>query len=491
VLLNYSVFDSNTVTVSGDTYFTAEGLHDGLLIATDRAGNTSVLAISFVIDKTVPNLIINPVTSPTNRDVVLTYTVSEPCQVFGDTIFKNEGTFSAILTAVDYANNINTASITFTIDKTPPVLIINPITSPTNKTVILTYSTNELCAVSGETEFINDGYYNAVLIAADAAGNTSSASISFIIDKTPPVIKIDTVSTPTNQNVILSCTSNESCVVSGDTFFTNEGEYNAVLIAIDLAGNTSAASINFVIDKTNPVLVINPETSPTNKTVKLDYFTNEPCSINGDTIFYNDGNYNITLAATDLAGNSSTASVTFLIDKTKPELELKVFSNKLNNFISSGQELDYSDSVIVSYTLNDTLSGISSYSCLLNYTDYLTNNQLIEDMQLNLGNNFITFSAEDKAGNADTKTFLIKVIDNAPPVTTYYIEDPKYILGQQTFINPITRIILNAFDEKSGVMRTEYKIDEGSYLQGTIITGLNQGSHTISFRSIDNSGNIV
>ncbi|MEK9148764.1 MAG: hypothetical protein AAB267_01815, partial [Candidatus Desantisbacteria bacterium] len=98
----------------------------------------------------------------------------------------------------------------------------------------------------------------------DIAGNWSeSFSDAITLDITPPTIFINSVLSPTNQNVILSYTvsdnftpSNEIKVTGNNSPYIEEGYYAVTLTATDLANNSTSSTISFTIDKTAPKIII-------------------------------------------------------------------------------------------------------------------------------------------------------------------------------------------------------------------------------------------
>jgi len=153
----------------------------------------------------------------------------------------------------------------------------------------------------------------------DVAGNWSAGfSDTITLDATPPLISINPVLSPTNQNVVLSYivtdnfTPQDEIVITGDNSpYTTEGDYNVTLTCQDKAGNSSSQSISFTIDKTGPVVVI---TSPVDGAVVED----SPIELQGtiDGVAFSEmrtlteGANTLTRTATDSAGNTASASVT-------------------------------------------------------------------------------------------------------------------------------------------------------------------------------------
>jgi len=143
-------------------------------------------------------------------------------------------------------------------------------------------------------------------------------------DTTPPLITINPVATPTNQNITLSYTVTDNItpqsqiIVSGDNSpYTAEGDYNVTLTAKDLAGNTSTTTTNFSIDKTPPRIII---TSPQDGSTVDESNLQLIGSIDGipfsESRALNEGTNTLTKTAVDSAGNSASGSVAIYLDSS-------------------------------------------------------------------------------------------------------------------------------------------------------------------------------
>jgi hypothetical protein len=134
-----------TVVIIG--YGTEEGVHTMAVTATDAAGNVGAASITYLVDNTPPDILIN---SPVDKGIyklgtlpAADYSVvddydSNPT-VTVDGYSANLGTHTMTVTATDAAGNVGTASVTYlvsknpvvSVDKTPPVITIR---SPKAKT---------------------------------------------------------------------------------------------------------------------------------------------------------------------------------------------------------------------------------------------------------------------------------------------------------------------------------------------------------------------
>lgn len=301
----------------------------------------------------------------------------------------------------------------------------------------------------GEAENIKEvvtkeGNYTVTIKSTDESGNESTSEVSFEIDKTPPIVKIDApkghnkvvkqVTAKSNEEgkVLLSITRDGKNIYKGKAPYTNfnkDGEYKATAYAIDLAGNKSKKkTAKFIVDHTAPVLTINgiKEGSYSKNAVTLSvncnerfYKTNKVNVVinKGNRAFKNTGKsstnkytlnkageYTVIVNAVDKAGNKAkTKKLHFYIDREAPIVTIhtptksgfdaviapsitikdEYFANKTIS-ITNGNGLKFKDSF-------GTKGGTRSYS------DF-------EKLRSRDGEYTITVKATDKAGNITTKT---------------------------------------------------------------------------------------
>ncbi|MBM7618438.1 hypothetical protein JOC95_000280 [Bacillus tianshenii] len=326
--------------------------------------------------------------------------------------FNEDGDYVITLNAKDAAGNEADAEVkAFTIDKTAPVLSVKGVEdgedynrdmpvevklvdtnldlSTTN--LVITKNGNAYNAGSFKTLggvatlnhiFKEEGKYKISFSATDKAKNkTVHEDISFIVDKTRPVVKIDGAAdnsfNPENKTVTLSIdelnysTNDVDLIVTKDgrgynmgTWkntgklsklshnFSQDGLYTISVSATDKAGNGPVTQkLTFTVDKVNPVINIEGADNDAHYNVdkRIQVAINDlnldinkisvtkngrgysigGFAVNGNTAtlahtFSQEGDYRIQVNATDKAGNSFSKELAFTIDKTAPVITPKV-----------------------------------------------------------------------------------------------------------------------------------------------------------------------
>jgi urease beta subunit len=297
-----AILNSNPFT-SGQSV-TIDGSYT--LVVTDLAGNVST--INFVLDKTAPIITVDPYNlDPTNLDITVTVSVNEGSLNATSHTFTENGSFT--FTATDLAGNVTNRTITITnIDKNKPAVsgVSNNAFYNVNRTIVFDKGTgtlNGVAFVSG-TIVTEEGSYT--LIVTDDAGN--STTVNFVIDKTAPIVS--GVENNTYYSINRTITFNEgSATLNGNAFTSGtlvSAENSYEIIVTDLAGNTT--TISFALDKTAPIITIQPyESVLPVSSVTVSVTVNEGSLNDSSRLFTANGSY--TFIATDLAGNTSQTTV--------------------------------------------------------------------------------------------------------------------------------------------------------------------------------------
>ncbi len=299
LLLDGETIFNETMTLDGDTFRNViipetdlELLSDynlsAMMIASDA---TSLLATSFWVVDTIPpdieiagvepeeltNDILYPETCAYDLNLAGIKTVLNDIDFINGSSISEDGDYLLKAWAWDTSFNYSDEEIRFTIDRTPPWVLI-PIVNGSYSRLPLVFSVNvhdehrdhlsetvhivfdgndwpEL-NVDEDISLQDEGAYSVYGYASDLAGNTSSADKTIILDFTPPVIEITGYLTGQyyNSDVNVAMTvsdihrfpDGEALSVNGMEYpiesantFSWDGTYEVTGFAEDLAGNTT------------------------------------------------------------------------------------------------------------------------------------------------------------------------------------------------------------------------------------------------------------
>ncbi|MBL9019714.1 MAG: hypothetical protein JNL83_36320, partial [Myxococcales bacterium] len=329
------------------------------------------------IDLSPPTVTINTrPANPTNATTAsFTFTASDgttTCQIDGGAFSActsprsytglAAGSHTFVVRATDAAGNSGTAMWTWTIDVTPPTVMIN--TKPTNPTN-LTTATFTFTVSDGTVECQLDGgsfaactsprsytglapgSHTFVVRSTDAATNVGSDTWTWTIDNGAPVVTIvNRPNHPTNQTTAtFTFTVSEGspqCQIDGGAFTActsprtytglGAGSHTFIVRATDTANNTGSATYTWTIDLTPPTITIMGPPNPTasrNPTItftvsegspqcRLDAASYAPCTSPVAYTNLADGSHTFSVTSTDAAGNPATASHSWTIDGSGP-----------------------------------------------------------------------------------------------------------------------------------------------------------------------------
>lgn len=266
---------------------TAEGIHHFVVTAVDRAGNSSTREAHFTIDRTPPVITLTGFRegSVVSGIVTVGYTVtdSDPGSVTAlldrrpfasGAEVSAEGAHAIVVRAIDLAGNVAEAHGRFTIDDTPPHVVISGVVEGqvTSRTVAPVVTIEDANLVTStitldDAAFTSGGVVSAEgdhAVAAsgcDAAGLTTSATVRFSIDRTPPRVSIAGVAdggtyasgvAPTIEVADAHLTSaritlDGAAFVSGTPVLA-AGPHVLAVTAQDAAGNSSSSVVSFTVD---------------------------------------------------------------------------------------------------------------------------------------------------------------------------------------------------------------------------------------------------
>ena len=275
------------------------------------------------------------------------------------------GNYTVTYSATDVDGNTGTASRTVIVEdnNAPVITLTNGDIGTTNYTVErgTTYEDPGATADTGETVTVNTSQlnmtvsdtYTVTYSATDADGNTGTASRTVIVeDNNAPVITLTNGDPGTTTYTVERGTTYEdpgATADTGETVSDNRssnlnmavsGTYIVTYSATDVDGNTGTADrIVIVEDTTAPVITLtNGDIGTTNYTVErgTTYVDPGATADGGETVTVNTSQlnmavsdtYTVTYSATDVDGNTGTASRTVIVELGWSEQQKIQPSNK-------------------------------------------------------------------------------------------------------------------------------------------------------------------
>lgn len=191
-----------------------------------------------------------------------------------------------------------------------------------------------------------------------------------------------------------------------------------------------------------------------------------------------DGSYTVTVSGTDMAGNASSTTRSFLLDATAPEItEISYRKGTSGSFSQLQDDAVFDSNIQVQLTVSDANSDKINWSFapdesaggtvgtnLDGSAPIVNGTALIPVSALFKGT--LTFTAVDMAGNAKTasRSFTLDNGEVTPPVITAKEGDSAY---NGNWTNQSITLTIAGGEALSGIAGYEYKIGEGDWVAYT------------------------
>ncbi|MHB1411784.1 MAG: beta strand repeat-containing protein [Thermoleophilia bacterium] len=485
----------------------ADGSHALTVSVADNAGNTGSGTGSFSVDTTAPAV-----------------TNIQP----SGAISTNSATIRAYLN--DAGSGLNASTVTVQMDN-----------------ATLAGCTVNAGTVSCPVTGLANGTHAIAISADDNVGNHASASASFTVavDLTPPMISglapsgwINTTSTTITGNysdsgsgidaasasvyldsgTLSGCTATASSISCPASGLAN-GLHNYSVSVRDLAGNLATSTGSFSVDLTAPILInLSPSDAinATAATISATYSDGSGSGIDTASVrVYLDGNvennctagqstvscpttglaqgaHTFSVSVKDLAGNTGTASGSFTVDSVAPAVSGIAPTGTVSsasvtiyaNYADSGSGINSSSAAVYLDGSTTRLSG-----CTATATSISCPVTGLAD-----GSHTITVSVADNAGNTGTASgsFTVASVDTTPPSITS-IEPTGTIMTDSATVQVYYTETGSGISSAASYVYLDSVLMTGCTYTSTVvncpITGLLQGSHTITGRIYDNAGN--
>ncbi len=376
------------------------------------------------------------------------------------------------------------------------------------------------------TAALSEGEHSLIATATDAAGNTAQDTVSFTIDTSTSVA----ISTPTDGQALQSLTQVTGTAEAGATVVVtidgtvvgtttadasgnwslpvtaalSEGEHSLIATATDAAGNTAQDTVSFTIDTSTSVAISTPTDGQALQSLTQVTGTAEPgatvvVTIDGTVVGtttadqdgnwtltldapLDDGNHSLTATATDAAGNTAQATVTFTVD-SHTSAAVTITAPLDGSTVTGVTELSGTaePGATVVITIDGTVVGTTTADQDGNWT-------LTLDAPLDDGNHSLTATATDAAGNTAQATVTFTVDSHTSTAVTITAPlDGSTVTGVTELsgtAEPGATVVITI----DGVVVGTTTADQDGNWSFTLDAPLGEGTHSVTVTATDSQG---
>ena len=451
-----------------------------------------------------------------------------------------DGHVNISVLAVDLAGNTAIASFSFIVDGTPPVLKdLSPVNgSFLNLKAVIEVTvddaalallqletswniwTGEGSSLIAETAVWPEGRVECTVWATDIAGNEFKLGLVYLVDHTPPTVRLIRPSEGTilklDAEIEVSIEDLSPCVssikegdgecrtievIDGKVRITVEegedGPYPLVVYCVDAAGNEGSLILWYWLDISKPVIAFSPSrTGPLMGpgdvivvTIEDSNLADLVLSLDGVEVYrgvsttfkfplssLKGGHHDLLAIATDIVGHQSEESISFVMDRTPPRIDIHL--PLYGPYFTNGSSV-----IVQVYELNSPISLVSIDHGL--EQQFTCSSFSVALMIIESGWHRLFILTKDGAGNAANRTLEFMVDNDAPRISFIDLETGRSMsLGDEIQVTV----------EDALEVGTIYRFDDGPWfpLEGGSIAipqNITEGTHKVSVRSTDLVGN--
>lgn len=300
--------------------------------------------------------------------------------------------------------------------------------------------------------FESDGTFIVHVKAYDKSMHESNKEIAFTIDKTPPLISIDL----------------DGKEYEGEEFISDKPKINVSIGEKNYNGGTLSISLIKKIlsnSKDNKESAIY-ENIPINDNVLTGENTIIPIELRGE------GNYDLTITATDAMDNTSSEHINFTVDSKAPTI----------GFLS-----EYNEKYLKSFTLPNDLSGYISDVTGVHYKAFLNSKETGSGEIKKDGKYILQVVAWDDAGNSNEEMIAFIVDNTKPQVIINGLNDN----GNMNKDKPITLSLKDSNDYFTNIYVNGEKLKLSGDKRTAELIPTEYGSYRIYVSAVDPAGNVT
>jgi len=359
---------------------------------------------------------------------------------------------------------------------------------------------------------LSEGLHSLTITVVDGVRNSGiTETVYFTIDTLRPIIELDGFPTMVNSPTLNYTGSTEpyvSVLVNGVPLYVKhdgelhlvldlrEGPNDLLIWVTDRAGNVNSTTLNIILDSTPPDLMV---TSPwngtwiTTRTVPVEGMTERDAilSIDGEMVSHSGGRFQhtvdleqgehaIIIVVIDPADNSNERRLVLYVDWTSPNIIIE----------SPGGSPSYTS--LESMDLFGYVEDVNQVTVLVNGGEMtLLDRSFLAHFELVEGENVITVSAEDVAGNRNSTTLIVVMDIEIPRYSVELSMDEGELIDQgDTFHSPSKTVVLDI----SAIEPVTIELDGKTYgpqKKVSIVLLLDEGRNDIAISVRDRAGNLA